>query len=45
MFSHYLLVHLKEFAEDISAKLGDDKQSQLARDYYYYSHTINLARP
>jgi len=30
MFSHYLLVHLKKFAEDMPIKCADDKQSQLA---------------
>ena len=42
---NYILVYLKEFAEDIRTWSDDDKQNQSARDYYYYSHTINLARP
>ena len=43
--SDTILVQLIEFAEDMPIKCAGDKQKPLARDYYYYSHTINLARP
>ena len=38
-------INMTKFAEDMPIKCSDDKQKPLARDYYYYSHTINLARP